>query len=263
MSYLNENIGYRDDLLANRSVVKHGNFALIEPDGIVKNTIPGFEKCAVTILSSPKLGASFVDYLLTIEKGGGHWKGFGDEGIEVFFYVFEGTVKAWTDDKEEVLTGGGYLFCPEGKKLHFENTGDTKVKAFLYKRRYERIEGHEAYTVTGNINDVEWVDYEGMTDVGVKDFLPSATDLGFDMNFHILAFKPGACHGYVETHVQEHGAYIYSGSGVYNLDNNWIPVKKGDYLFMGAYSLQAAYGVGRGEDFAYIYSKDCNRDVRL
>ena len=50
---------------------------------------------------------------------------------------------------------------------------------------------------------------------------------------------------------------------MYNLDNNWIPVKKGDYLFMGAYSLQAAYGVGRDEDFAYIYSKDCNRDIKL
>ena len=48
-----------------------------------------------------------------------------------------------------------------------------------------------------------------------------------------------------------------------NLDNNWIPVKKGDYIFMGAYSLQAGYGVGRGEAFSYIYSKDCNRDVEI
>ncbi|MGT7461774.1 hypothetical protein ACRWZH_06830, partial [Escherichia coli] len=73
----------------------------------------------------------------------------------------------------------------------------------------------------------------------------------------------GASHGYIETHVQEHGAYILSGQGVYNLDNNWIPVKKGDYIFMGAYSLQAGYGVGRGEAFSYIYSKDCNRDVEI
>ena len=102
-----------------------------------------------------------------------------------------------------------------------------------------------------------------MSDVLVKDFLPSASDLGFDMNFHILCFKAGASHGYIETHVQEHGAYIYSGSGVYNLDNEWIPVKKGDYLFMGAYCPQASYAVGRGEDFAYIYYKDCNRDVIL
>lgn len=263
MSYLNGVTGYREDILANRSIIKRGNFALIEPDGIVKNVIPNFENCEVTILSSPKLGASFVDYLLNIEKGGHNHSGFGGDGIETFLYVFEGNLKVWNEEKEAHLTDGGFIFCPEDKKLYFENTGDKKVRAFLYKRRYDRIEGHSAYTVIDNINDVQWVEYEGMKDVLVKDFLPSATDIGFDMNFHILAFKPGACHGYIETHIQEHGAYIYSGQGMYNLDNNWVPVKKGDYLFMGAYSLQAAYGVGRDEDFAYIYSKDCNRDVKL
>ncbi|MBS5823872.1 MAG: (S)-ureidoglycine aminohydrolase [Clostridium argentinense] len=263
MSYLNGVTGYREDILANRSIIKRGNFALIEPDGIVKNVIPNFENCEVTILSSPKLGASFVDYLLNIEKGGHSHLGFGEDGIETFLYVFEGDLKVWNEEKEAQLTDGGFIFCPENRKLYFENTGDKKVRAFLYKRKYEPIEGRSAYTVIGNINDIEWMEYEGMKDVLVKDFLPSATDIGFDMNFHILSFKPGACHGYIETHVQEHGAYIYSGQGMYNLDNNWIPVKKGDYLFMGAYSLQAAYGVGRDEDFAYIYSKDCNRDIKL
>lgn len=263
MSYLNDITGYRDSLLSNRSVVERGNFALIEPDGIVKNTIPGFENCAVTILSSPKLGASFVDYLVSVEPKGGNRQGFGGDGIEVFFYVFEGSLKVWNDDESTELTAGGYFFSPDSKPLFFENTGDTNVKAFLYKRRYDKIDGYAAHTVCGNVENIEWVEYEGMKDVLVKDFLPSATNLGFDMNFHILSFAPGASHGYIETHVQEHGAYIYSGQGMYNLDNHWIPVQKGDYLFMGAYSLQAAYGVGRDEDFAYIYSKDCNRDVAL
>lgn len=45
MGYLNNVTGYRDDLLANRAIVKHGNFALLTPDGLVKNIIPGFENC--------------------------------------------------------------------------------------------------------------------------------------------------------------------------------------------------------------------------
>lgn len=49
MSYKNGVVGYREGLLANRSVIKRGNYALIEPDGIVKNAIPGFENCDVTI----------------------------------------------------------------------------------------------------------------------------------------------------------------------------------------------------------------------
>lgn len=262
MSYLNQVTGYRNDLLRNRSVVKKDLYTLLEPDGLVKNVIPGFEDCEMTILSSPKLGASFVDYLLTIRPEGKNTTGFGGDGVETFLYLFEGRLKVWNGKEEAVITDGGYIFCPEDQKLYFENQGE-KARAFLYKRTYEKLKGYEAHTVIGNINDVPWVEYEGMTDVLVKDFLPSAGNLGFDMNFHILQFQPGACHGYVETHVQEHGAYIYSGEGMYNLDNDWIPVKKGDYLFMGAYCLQGAYGIGRKEPFAYIYSKDCNRDASL
>nr|WP_300001754.1 (S)-ureidoglycine aminohydrolase [Tissierella sp.] len=261
MGYLNNVTGYREDILSNRSVIQKGNFALIEPDGLVKNVIPGFENCDVTILSSPKIGASFVDYLVHVNKDGGNRQGFGEEGVEVFVYVIEGELKAKADEEEFTLNEGGYLFCPSGVKLYFENKEETPVKLFLYKRRYDAIEGHEARVVSGNANDIEFVDYEGMKDVGVKDLLP--TDLGFDMNFHILSFQPGGSHGYIETHFQEHGAYILSGQGMYNLDNNWIPVKKGDYLFMGAYSPQAAYAVGRDEPLMYVYSKDCNRDAQI
>lgn len=263
MSYLNGVMGYRDNILKNRSVVKKGNFALLEPDGMVTNAIVGFENCDITILSSPKIGASFVDYLLTIKEGGKNHLGFGGEGVEVFLYIFEGNVKVWNDDQSQVLTNGGYIYSPSDKALYFENLGDKPAKGFLYKRLYEKIEGYEAHTIIGNSNDLEEIPYEGMEDVIFKNFLPATENLGFDMNFHILSFKPGASHGYIETHFAEHGAYIYSGKGMYNLDNNWIPVEKGDYIFMSAYSLQAAYGVGRDEEFAYIYSKDCNRDPKL
>lgn len=261
MSYFNHVTGYRKDLLANRSVIKRGNYAIIEPDGIVKNTIPGFEGCDVTIIASPKLGASFVDYLVTVHAGGKNAQGFGESKEEVLFYIMEGnlTVKA---DKEYEMTTGGYVYCPPGTKLYFENKSGKDVRAFLYKRVYAPLAGHKPYVVTGNMEEKEWIDYEGMNDVWVKDFLPT-TDLAFDCNLHILSFKPGACHGYIETHVQEHGAYCLSGEGMYYLDDSWFPVKKGDYIFMGAYCPQACYAVGRGENFAYVYSKDCNRDVTL
>lgn len=100
-----------------------------------------------------------------------------------------------------------------------------------------------------------------MKEVWIKDFLP-ADDLAFDMNMHILSFEPGASHGFVETHVQEHGAYVLSGEGMYLLDETWMGIKKNDFIWMGAYCAQAAYGVGR-EPFSYVYSKDCNRDVPL
>ena len=61
MSYLNNQVGYRDELLMTRSVVKKENYVLLEPDGLVKNAIPGYENCDVTILGSPAMGATIAE----------------------------------------------------------------------------------------------------------------------------------------------------------------------------------------------------------
>ena len=262
MSYLNGQVGYRDELLMTRSVIRKENFVLLEPDGLVKNSIPGYVNCDVTILGSPAMGASFVDYLVTAHAGGKNEK-FGGEGLESFLYVIEGEVAVKNADQEAVLTAGGYIYSPASNLVSFENKGETDAKLYVYKRRYEALEGYAAHTVVGNANDLPWIAYEGMENCYVQDFLPAANDFGFDMNFHILKFHLGASHGYIETHVQEHGMLFLQGKAMYRLDDEWIPVKKGDYVFMDAYCPQACYAVGKDEDLIYIYSKDCNRDVVL
>nr|WP_321292794.1 (S)-ureidoglycine aminohydrolase [uncultured Trichococcus sp.] len=261
MGYKNNNTGYRDGLLESRAVIKRHNYALLPHDGLVKNVVPGFENCEVTILASQKLGASFVDYIISMKAGGKNEQGFGAEGVETFVYVMSGKLKVSDGTESYELETGGYVYLPAGVLMHLENNQEADTEIFLYKKRYEPLEGHEAHKVMGNSNDLVPSEYEGMKDVLLWDLLP--TDIGFDMNFHILSFEPGASHGYIETHVQEHGAYILSGQGMYNLDNNWMPVEKGDYIFMGAYVPQAAYAVGRGEPLRYLYSKDCNRDPKI
>ena len=145
--------------------------------------------------------------------------------------------------------------------MHIENRDSRTANLFMYKRRYMPAKGYEEPPVVcNNVANLEAIDYEGMKNLKLYNFLPAAGNISFDMNFHILSFESGASHGYVETHVQEHGAYILSGKGMYNLGNEWMPVEKGDYIFMGAYALQAAYAVGDDAPFSYIYSKDCNRD---
>ena len=263
MSYLNNQVGYREELLSTRSVVRKENFVLLEPDGLVKNSIPGYENCDVTILGSPAMGASFADYIVTAHAGGKNGA-FGGEGLESFLYVVSGEVTVKNADQEAVLTKGGYIYSPESKTVAFENKGAEDAVLYVYKRRYEKIEGYEVPgTIVGNDNDLPWIPYEGMENCFVKDFLPAAGDFRFDMNMHILKFNLGASHGYIETHVQEHGMYFLTGKAMYRLDDEWIPVKKGDYVFMDAYCPQACYAVGREEDLTYIYSKDCNRDVIL
>lgn len=260
MGYKNNNTGYRDGLLESRAVIEQGRYAILPHDGLVNNVVPGFEHTRITILGSPRLGATFSDFIAEFLEGGKNTLGFGDEGLETFVYVLSGALKV-KDAQGEVheLTDGGYAFFPVNELMYFENNQTEVTEAFLYQRRYDALAGYEAHKVVGNRADITPIHYEGMEDVLLWDLLP-VDDLGFDMNMHILSFEPGASHGYVETHYQEHGAYLLSGQGMYNLDNQWFPVEKGDYIFMGAYVPQAAYAVGRGEPLSYVYSKDANRN---
>lgn len=263
MGFRNNKIGFPDELLTSRSVVKKGEYALLTPEGTVNNVIPGFDLCDTTILASPKMGATFVDYLVDVKQGGAV-KNFGGDGVETFAYVMAGEITATVDEKSSTLASGGYIYCPPSKQLELKNGSAATANLFLYKRRYTPAPGYaEPPVVVNNVSNLEAIAYEGMDNLKFYNFLPSVTDLSFDMNFHILSFEQGASHGYIETHVQEHGAYIISGRGMYNLGNEWMPVQKGDYIFMGAYTHQAAYSVGKDAPFAYIYSKDCNRDEKI
>ena len=43
MSYLNNQLGYRDALLDTRSIIKKGDYIVLDPDGLVKNVVPGYD----------------------------------------------------------------------------------------------------------------------------------------------------------------------------------------------------------------------------
>lgn len=253
-------MGYPTEPLSSRAVVKPGLYAVIPENGLVNNVIPNIEGCKVSIVCSPKMGASFVQYVIQAEPGAHTTSPMASEdNVESFIYVVEGEVNAVVGGREVVLAAGGYGFAPAGKGISFENKSGAAAKILFYKQKYIPLDGKKPYVVTGNINDVEYRIYDGMENVFIKDFLP-IDDVAFDMNMHILAFAPGGCHPFVETHVQEHGAYMLSGEGMYLLEDKWMPIKKNDFIWFGPYVQQGAYGVGR-ELFSYIYSKDCNRDV--
>lgn len=253
---------YPIDLLSTRAVIRPGKFAIIPPEGLVNNVIPGFRNCQISILVSPKIGASFVVYLVTVEPNGDNLQGFGGDGIETFIFCLEGqiNVKPYSSKEFMKLEEGGYFYCPSNDYMCIKNDSGKAAKVLLYKQRHVQLPGYEPKMVVGNIHQIESRDYDGMSSVQLTDLLP--TQLDFDMNMHILTFSSPGSHPFVETHVQEHGAYILSGEGLYNLDNEWYPVKKGDFIWFGPFVPQAVYSVGR-EPLSYIYSKDCNRDVAL
>ena len=103
-------MGYPSDILSTRAVIRPGKYVVIPPEGLVNNVIPGIENCRVSIVASPKYGASFVQYLITAQPGGGTSRPFGrEEGIEVFFYVLEGTGTVRAGGEEHPVGSGDYL----------------------------------------------------------------------------------------------------------------------------------------------------------
>lgn len=253
-------MSYPKDLLSTRAIVKPGLYAILPRGGLVNNVIPGVAECKVSIVASPKLGAGFVQYAIEAEAGGAAAEPLAAEpGAESFLYCIEGRAVVEAGGAEKTLTAGGYLYLPADQGGIRFNCPEAS-RLLLYKQKYVPLAGKQPYLVVGNVNEMPFEEYEGMKNVFIKDLLPK--DTAFDMNMHILSFEPGGCHSFVETHVQEHGAYILSGEGMYIMEQEWIPIRKDDFMWFGPYVPQACYGVGR-EPFAYIYSKDCNRDVTI
>ena len=256
---------YPHDLLQSRAVVRPGLWAVIPPEGRVYNVVPGFEGCRLTILCSPKIGAGFVQIIGLVEPGGGTSRPYALESeAESFLHVLDGAgeLTVAIGGQTETLAAGGYAYAPAGAGLSFRNQSGAAVRFLLYKQKYIAHPDPERkpWPVFGAVGLLPEAEYTGMANVFIKDLLP--TNEAFDMNMHILSFLPGGSHEFVETHVQEHGAYIYEGEGLYLLDDQWIPVKKEDFIWMGAFCKQACYAVGRGR-LSYIYSKDCHRDPPL
>jgi (S)-ureidoglycine aminohydrolase len=87
-------------------------------------------------------------------------------------------------------------------------------------------------------------------------------DIRHDMHVNIVTFEPGAVIPFAETHVMEHGLYVLEGKAVYRLNNDWVEVEAGDFMWLRAFCPQACYAGGPGR-FRYLLYKDVNRHMKL
>lgn len=56
-------MSYPEHPLSTRAIVKPGLWAVLPEGGLVNNVIPAIKGCRVSIVASPKMGASFVQYI--------------------------------------------------------------------------------------------------------------------------------------------------------------------------------------------------------
>ena len=91
-------------------------------------------------LGSPKLGASFVDYIITMHEGGKNSEGFcGQADVESFVYILGGKVKVTAGEQEFVLEESGYVYCPPGTKMYLENLEASDSRFSFINKSINRL----------------------------------------------------------------------------------------------------------------------------
>ena len=236
-----------------RSVV-NTTHALISPDGYINSVVPGWTHCTVNIIISREMGARFTQTLVTCQPQAvltGR-----TQQVQAFFYVVSGQITAAIDGHKKILAPGHYLYIPEWKEYELSAPAEG-TQLLSFHKNYEPLEGASVpNTLFGNAADIPANEYLGDPALRLQVLLPD--NLGFDMAVNIFTYDPGGHLPLVETHIMEHGLLYLQGQGIYRLDRDWYPVKKGDSIWMAPYCQQWFTAMGK-EPAVYIYYKNVNR----
>ncbi|RFC64466.1 (S)-ureidoglycine aminohydrolase [Fulvimarina endophytica] len=257
----------QEQLLTDRAVFTDA-YAVI-PRGtmqdIVTSFLPFWEGTRLWVLSRPLSGfaETFSQYIMEVAPGGGSRRPETDRHAEGVLFVVEGTAKIVVAGKSHGLRPGSYVFLPPATDWTFENDGDAPVRFHWIRKAYEAVEGidHPEVIVT-NDADVAPTQMPGTDGKWATTRFVDPSDMRHDMHVTVVTFEPGAVIPFCETHVMEHGLYVLEGKAVYRLNQDWVEVEAGDYMWLRAFCPQACYAGGPGK-FRYLLYKDVNRHMKL
>ncbi|MBH8581335.1 bifunctional allantoicase/(S)-ureidoglycine aminohydrolase [Halomonas pacifica] len=254
-------------LLSDRAVFTEA-YAII-PKGVLRDIVasylPFWENTRLWVLSRPMTGFSetFSQYIVEVSPGGGSNKPELDEGAEGVLFVVEGEMVLTLGGEKHVMQPGGYAFIPPGSDWTLRNESDAAVRFHWIRKAYEFVEGIEApEAFVTNENDVEPIAMPDTDEKWVTTRFVDQSDMRHDMHVNIVTFQPGGVIPFDETHVMEHGLYVLEGKAVYHLNQEWVEVEAGDYMWLRAFCPQACYAGGPGP-FRYLLYKDVNRHMKL
>lgn len=254
-------------LLSDRAVFTEA-YAVI-PKGvfgdIVTSNLPFWEKTRLWVLARPLSGfaETFSQYLMEVSPGGGSEKPELDPEAEGVLFVVEGEMTLTLAGERYRLVPGGYAFLPPGSDWRVRNDADAPVRFHWVRKAYEAVEGievPEAFVV--NENDIAPTPMPDTDERWATTRFVDPADVRHDMHVNIVTFQPGAVIPFDETHVMEHGLYVLEGKAVYHLNQDWVEVEAGDFMWLRAFCPQACYAGGPGP-FRYLLYKDVNRHAAL
>ena len=255
------------DLITDRAVFTEA-YAVIpkrEFSDIVVSYLPHWQKTRLWIIARPMSGfaETFSQYIMEVQPGGGSNKPEPDGEAEGVLFVVEGEVTVEIDATAHRLTPGGYAYLPPGSGWMLVNEGDGPARFHWIRKRYDKVDGLDApEPLFLNENDIQPTAMPDTDGRWATTRFVDPADLRHDMHVTIVTFQPGGVIPFPETHVMEHGLYVLEGKAVYRLNNDWVEVEAGDFMWLRAFCPQACYAGGPGP-FRYLLYKDVNRHPKL
>jgi (S)-ureidoglycine aminohydrolase len=232
---------------------------------IVTSVLPGWHGARLWLIARPLSGfaETFSHYLMELTHGGGSDTPDPEPGAESVLFVTEGEVWLSIEGQEHELAAGGYAYIPAGSTWHLHNGQPTTARFHWLRKLYEPAPGiAPPVAFVTNEAEIAPVAMPGTEGRWATTRFVDPTDLAHDMHVNIVTFQPGGTIPFEETHVMEHGIYVLQGKAVYRLNQDWVEVEAGDYLWLRAFCPQACYAGGPGP-FRYLLYKDVNRHARL
>jgi (S)-ureidoglycine aminohydrolase len=255
------------DLLTSRACFTT-SYAVI-PKGvmndIVTSYLPFWEKTRAWIIARPLSGfaETFSQYIMEVSEGGGSENPEPDKNAEAVLFFVEGNGALSIDGKDHLVVPGSYAYLPAGCIWRFKNSKGIPCRFHWIRKTYEAVDGlakPEPFVV--NERDIAPSMMPDTNGAWSTTRFTEPADLRHDMHVNIVNFEPGGVIPFAETHVMEHGLYVLEGKAVYRLNQDWVEVEAGDFMWLRAFCPQACYAGGPGK-FRYLLYKDVNRHAKL
>ncbi|MEO8529877.1 MAG: bifunctional allantoicase/(S)-ureidoglycine aminohydrolase [Deltaproteobacteria bacterium] len=232
---------------------------------ITTSVFPGWNATRGWVIARPLTGfaETFSQIIMEIAPGGGSDTPESDHRAECVVFVVGGALRLGLNGAVHDVGPGGYAYIAAGADWTIHNRGDENATVHWIRKVWEPAHGVEkpaSFIVSDMTTPVAW-----MADTGEKwgtTRFVALDDLRHDMHVTIVTLRPGAVIPFAETHVMEHGLYVLQGRGRYMLNQDWVDVGPGDFMWLRAFCPQACEALP-GEDFRYLLYKDVNRLPKL
>ena len=232
---------------------------------IVTSFLPFWDRTRLWVIARPLSGfaETFSQYIVEVLPEGGSERPETDPAAESVLFLVGGNVRLTLDGQVHELGTGGYAYLPPNADWTLRAHGDEPARFHWIRKAYQAVDGLDTptavFTSDAEVTGIEMPDTNGVWKT--QRFI-DPSDLRHDMHVNIVTFEPGGAITFPETHVMEHGLYVLEGKAVYLLNQDWVEVQEGDFMWLRAFCPQACYAGGPGR-FRYLLYKDVNRHATL